>query len=245
MSNGRAEEIEQKLLSFNSTHTSQITNEHRMAQLRTKINRESAASLRTNARITALQKYMEIILQVNGDLTEALKNKEISSSRIFRIVESHTKHMASRDSVHCRSTNDLLTVPNSPGKRRSLSTDDLSKTKTTVMKKKAKKVVKSAKKVKVAKKSVLDMDDEELEQLSTDQGRIAKKSATVNNKKSKKESADAGTKNKKKESARSCKVAAKKKKVASVLNMLDADDGQILSEQTSRLYTDENYEASS
>lgn len=228
LSVSRAEEIEQKLLSLKSSHTVQINNEHRMSQLHNKMNREKSSSLRSSARISALQRYMEIILQVNGDLTEALKNKEISSSRIFRIVESHTKHMASRDSIHTKSTANLLHVPNSPSRTvRRRSTDDLhSAAKATKKTKKVKKLTK------FGKKSVLDADNQD-EQYSEVLSSKASKKSNASGKRMKK------TKKMGKEESLSAK-----KKIASMLDILDTGNARDPRDEPSRLYTDDNYEAS-
>jgi hypothetical protein len=267
LSDGRAGELEQRLISVHASHTTEISSEHRSKSLQTKTDRERSASMRSGVRITALQKYMEIILKVNGDLTQALKTKQLSSSRIFRIVESHTRHMAARDSLHCTATRDLMGVrsegsPRKGSPQRSRSSDSLPKTKNKTTKTIKKKLVgpKSetntalSKKRKASSKSVLDMDDEEFELHARRQSADSKKAAKTGSLTGKK--AAAAKKIKKGEGEEKQKGAGVKANAAKAAKASVAKNHKSASvgvpgagrggrgQEAGRLYTDDNYEES-
>jgi hypothetical protein len=59
-----------------------------------KLAKEKAASVRAAVRLSALQRYLDIVLQINADLTESMKTREATSNKIFNIVERETRKYA-------------------------------------------------------------------------------------------------------------------------------------------------------
>ncbi len=86
----RCNQLESRILAIPGDRSKIIDAELRMNSVQTKISKERNAALRASVRISALQKYFDIILQINADLTESIKSREESSNRIFRIVENQT-----------------------------------------------------------------------------------------------------------------------------------------------------------
>lgn len=86
--------LERKIVQSHSAHQRVVESSMNIDELTTKLTKEKAASVRVAVRLSALQRYLDIVLQINADLTESLKTREATSHKIFNIVERETRKYA-------------------------------------------------------------------------------------------------------------------------------------------------------
>jgi hypothetical protein len=90
--------MERKLVQSHAAHQRVVESSLSIDELMAKLAKEREASIRAAVRLSALQRYLDIVLQINADLTESMKTREATSNKIFNIVERETrKYMSDRD----------------------------------------------------------------------------------------------------------------------------------------------------